>query len=77
MMTVRHGAIGEMALRDMNLTPCAFKTFTFLCMSAGNKGYCWPSVETIAEGVGNYARTKVTKAVKDLEEEGYIRVKRI
>ena len=70
-------SVGIDAISDRELTPCALKTFLYLCRSASNKGYCWPSQQTIADDIGGYKRNKVTDAIALLEKRKYIRTKSI
>lgn len=47
--------------------------YQYLRDRAGKKGYCWPSVKTIAEDVG-MSKSTVKRGVADLAKQGFIQV---
>lgn len=53
------------------LTPIQFTVYCYLTSCAGNKGYCYPAVKTIAKHCG-CSESSVRKATKELEELGFI-----
>jgi len=49
----------------------AVSVYMYLADRSGRKGMCFPAMRTIAKELGMSRRT-VIRAVKDLEENGYI-----
>ena len=47
--------------------------YQYLRDRAGKKGYCWPSIRTIAEDIG-MSKSTVTRGIADLAKQGFIRV---
>jgi Helix-turn-helix domain len=44
-----------------------------LCQYAGEKGYCWPAISTLADAIG-CSKTTVKKAIKELQDANLIEV---
>ena len=55
------------------LTPVQHTAYSYLVCSSGQKGYCWPSVKTVAERCGCSEET-ARKALHVLEERKFIRI---
>ena len=47
--------------------------YQYLRDRAGKKGYCWPSIRTIAEDIG-MSKSTVKRGIADLAKQGFIRV---
>jgi DNA-binding transcriptional regulator YhcF (GntR family) len=60
----------EMIYRD-DVSPTAISLFQYLVERSGCKGYCWPSINTIAHEIKR-CRTTVKKALRELERKGYL-----
>ena len=55
------------------LTPIERTVYFYLLCLAGSRGYCWPSVKTIAEKC-RCSPSAVRNAIKTLERQGFIKV---
>ena len=60
------------AIFSYKLTPNEFAVYCYLVSCTGSKEKCWPSVKTIA-ACCNISENTVRKAVKTLEDRGFIR----
>ena len=60
----------EMIYRD-DVSPTAVMLYMYLFERSGSKGYCWPSINTIAHEIKR-CRTTVKKALRELERKGYL-----
>ena len=58
------------------LTPIERTVYFYLLCLAGNRGYCWPSVKTIADKC-RCSPSAVRNAIKTLERQGFIKVSSI
>mgnify|MGYP005803088073 CR=1 FL=1 len=47
--------------------------YQYLRERAGKRGYCWPSVATIAEDIG-MSKSTVKRALMDLKKKGFIQI---
>ena len=56
---------------DIGLSPIQFTIYAYLVCCAGNKGYCWPSMERIARKIGA-AKTSVQEHLKVLQQRQII-----
>ncbi len=45
--------------------------YQYLRDRSGEKGYCWPSIATIAKDIG-MSKSTVKRAINDLEKQNYI-----
>ena len=54
------------------LTPIQLSVYFFLCRCAGQRGSCWPSMQTIADNC-NCSKNAARAAVQKLDELGFIR----
>ncbi len=54
------------------LTPIQLSVYFFLCRCAGQRGTCWPSMQTIA-GNCSCSKNAARAAVQKLDELGFIR----
>ena len=57
---------------DLNLRATTFLLYAYLLCSAGSKGYCWPSLETISRKTGLSVST-IQDHLKILERRKLIR----
>ena len=57
---------------DLNLRATTFLLYSYLLCCAGNKGYCWPSLETISRKTGLSVST-IQDHLKILERRKLIR----
>ena len=57
---------------DSSLSAIAFRLYVHLKRVAGEEGKCWQSVRTMAEAC-NMSPMSVSRARKELEQDGYIR----
>ena len=55
------------------LTPIERTVYFYLLCLAGSRGYCWPSVKTIADKC-QCSPSAVRNAIKTLERQGFIKV---
>ena len=55
------------------LTPIERTVYFYLLCLAGSRGYCWPSVKTIADKC-RCSPSAVRNAIKTLERQGFIKV---
>ena len=62
-------------LRYPNLSSSAKLLWARLSQYSGEKGYCWPKQEVLAEEIG-LSSERVRKLLKELETEGFIKVER-
>lgn len=46
--------------------------YQYLRDRAGKKGYCWPSIATMAEDIG-MSKSTIQRALNDLEKRKYIK----
>jgi DNA-binding transcriptional regulator YhcF (GntR family) len=60
----------EMIYRDQ-VSEHAVSVYRYLVDRAGLKGYCWPSINRICTDL-KYCRTTVKKALRELEQTGYL-----
>lgn len=49
--------------------------YQYLKERAGKKGYCWPSIRTIAEDIG-MSKSTVKRGLADLARQGFIQVEK-
>ena len=56
---------------DIGLSPIQFTIYAYLVSCAGNKGYCWPSMERIARKIGA-EKTSVQDHLKVLQQRQII-----
>ena len=49
--------------------------YQYLRERAGKRGYCWPSVATIAEDIG-MSKSTVKRALMDLKKKGFIQIEK-
>ena len=54
------------------LTPIQLSVYFYLCRCAGQRGSCWPSMQTIADNCC-YSKNAARSAVQKLDELGFIR----
>ena len=54
------------------LTPIQLSVYFYLCRCAGQRGSCWPSMQTIANCCG-CSKNAARSAVQKLDELGFIR----
>ena len=57
---------------DIGLSPIQFTIYAYLVSCAGNKGYCWPSMERIARKIGA-GKTSVQDHLKVLQQRLQLR----
>ena len=62
-------------LRYPNLSSSAKLLWARLSQYSGERGYCWPKQEVLAEEIG-LSSERVRKLLKELETEGFIKVER-
>ena len=55
------------------LTPIQLSVYFYLCRCAGQRGSCWPSMQTIANCCG-CSKNAARSAVQKLDELGFIRM---
>lgn len=60
----------EMIYRD-DVSDTAVALYQYLYGRAGEKGYCWPSINTMSHELKR-CRTTIKKALRELERKGYI-----
>ena len=58
---------------DLGLTPIQFALYSYLVSCAGNKNYCWPSLEKICAKTG-IGISAVQKHLKILEKRQIIQI---
>ena len=56
---------------DLGLTPIQFAIYAYLVSCAGNKGYCWPSMDRIARKIGA-GKTAVQEHLNVLQQRKII-----
>lgn len=59
---------------DTELPHRARSVYIYLCDRSNNDGSCWPGLKTIASDL-NLSRSTVKRAIKDLEQRGYVEKK--
>ena len=57
------------------MTPIEFRLYAYLVCCAGNKGYCWPTMETIIRETG-IKKSSLQKAIKVLQQRQLIEVRK-
>ncbi len=60
---------------DLGLTPIQFMLYSYLVCCSGNKGYCWPSQNTISAKTG-IGTTSVQDHLKVLEKRQVIEIRK-
>lgn len=67
--------IPEAMARSKDLPAGAKLVFGRLCRYAGEDGWCWPGLETLAADVG-LGKRQTQKHLRTLEEQGFIRTEK-
>jgi Helix-turn-helix domain len=70
-MSARFAIVPTIALEDERISHACLRILCVLCTFADKRGWCWPSLTTLAEK-SRIARNDVTLHLKKLEAFGYI-----